>query len=129
VQLREKALKRAGLTYDCFVKEIKRGLTSPATEVLKVRGAIAKSNKNVRILATSGLLVHTKLGDEFADGDTIVEWDHKNIPGTNHAKYVEMLGKAGSYFPAEKNQYQLLGADGTPLDITITFVEAKKDGR
>lgn len=70
-------LDRHGITGDVLIKHLKAELAAKVTRNYKVRGAVSadKLKKGQRVVATSGVIVQTKEGDEFGDGDTIIEHD------------------------------------------------------
>jgi hypothetical protein len=118
-EIRKAKLKELKLDYSRFLEEIKRGLEAPNIQTMKIRGAV-KGSKTLKVLCTSGELVHTKLGEVYADGDSIVTWREEG-PAPGHSKYVEMLGKIGKYFPDENHTFS--NPDGTPLELSVTFVK------
>jgi hypothetical protein len=122
---RKKMLKEAGLDYKRFVDEIVRGLDSANAQVVKVRGAV-KAKEGLDVVCTSGKVVHTQAGDSFGDGDSVVVFNAPGV-GPQHARYLEILAKAGNFAPENQN-HTFQNPDGTPVEFTVRFVEAKSDG-
>ena len=77
-EARKAALEKAGLTFDYLTKKLKSELNAKITKTSKLKGAVADpvpQEKGIRILSRSGLVIETKDGEMFGDGDTVIAWE------------------------------------------------------
>jgi len=97
-------MEENGLTDIVLIKKIKKELKAHVTKTQKLRGAVTLNElkKGIRILSTSGLIVTTKDGELFGDGDTVIAWNE--VDWTTRQRARMDAHKLRGDYPAEKHE-------------------------
>lgn len=109
-------MEENGLTDVALIKQLKKELKAHVTKTAKLRGAVTTGSlpKKHKILAQSGLIITTKDGDIYGDGDTVIAWNEVDWSTRQRAR-MDAHRLRGDY-PAEK--HELGGPNGGPIQFT-----------
>jgi hypothetical protein len=104
-----------GLTLPTLTKLLKRELKAKVTKSIKIKGAVSPDQlgRGRRIVAASGTIIQTKDGNDFGDGETVIEWDEVAWDLRQRAR-MDAHKLRGDY-PAEKRE--ITGSNGGPLQL------------
>ncbi len=94
--------KESGIDLRYLFTKLKEELESHVTKTIKLKGAVRENELPAgrKIVSRSGIIIFTKDGEEFGDGESVIEWDEISWDIRQRARMD--AHRLLNHYPAEK---------------------------